>query len=322
MAAKIPRLLVLAALSAPVLAPQQKSAEPIDTDAVIKVDVGLVNVLATVRDKRGGLVSNLGKSDFSLYENGVQQEIKYFTRETDLPLTIGLLVDVSLSQENLLPVTGRAAAKFFQETLRAKDVAFLISFGKDAELLQDTTGSARMLERALRDLRVNAPVGGIHPGPVPTINNRAGTVLYDAVFLAAEERLRREVGRKMILLITDGQDTGSRISRDRAIEAAQKADAAIYSIYYVDDRNYGGDMGTLKRMAEETGGRVFEVKRNYPLEKIFAEIQEEMRSQYAIAYAPINSEKDGSFRKIEFKMSNKDFKVQARKGYYAIDTDF
>ena len=323
MATKVVRIFLLAALFAPLLAPQQKTAdEPIDTDAVIKVDVDLVNILASVRDKKNALIPNLEQSAFKLYEDGVEQEIKYFTREIDLPLTIGLLVDVSRSQENLLGITRQAASAFFEKVLRPKDLAFLISFGKDSELLQDSTSSARLLERGLRDLRVNAPVGGLHPGPVPTINNQAGTVLYDAVFLAAEDRLRQEVGRKMIVVITDGADYGSRVTRARAIEVAQKADAVIYSIYYADERNYGGDMGTLKRMSEETGGRVFEVKRNYSLDRIFTEIQDEMRSQYSISYAPANAKKDGSFRKIEFKMANKDHKVQARKGYYAIERDF
>jgi VWFA-related protein len=322
MAATLLRISLLAVILAPALVPQQRPAqEPIETDAVIKVNVSLVNILASVRDKRNGLIGNLEKSDFKLYEDGVEQEIKYFTRETDLPLTIGLLIDTSRSQENLLGVTGRAATQFFEQVLRPKDEAFLIGFGKDAELLQDTTGSPRLLERALRSLRVNAPVGGIHPGPVPTIQNQAGTVLYDAVFLAAEDRLRKEVGRKAIVLITDGDDHGSRISRAKAIEAAQKADAVIYSIYYVDSR-YGGDMSALKRLSEETGGGVFEVKRNNSLEKIFKEIQDEMRTQYAIGFAPTNSKKDGSFRKIEFKMANKDYKVQARRGYYAIDSEF
>jgi len=324
MVAIILRISLLVLLLAPALVPQQKAAkeQPIDNDSVIKVNVNLVNILASVRDKRNALISTLEKADFKLYEDGAEQEIKYFTRESDLPLTIGLLIDVSRSQENLLGVTGRAATSFFEKVLRPKDEAFVISFGKDSELLQDTTSSPRLLEKALRGLKVSAPVGGIHPGPVPTIQNQAGTVLYDAVFLAAEDRLRKEVGRKVILLITDGEDTGSRTSRAKAIEAAQKADAVIYSIYYVDNRNYGGDMGTLKRMSEETGGGVFEVKRNLSLDQIFKEIENEMRTQYAIGFAPTNSKKDGTFRKIEFKMANKDYKVQARKGYYAIDTDF
>ena len=315
-------VLLLAALLAPRLLPQQKAApKPVDSDEIIKVNVSLVNILASVRDKKNALIPSLEKADFKLYEDGVEQEIKYFTRESDLPLTIGLLIDTSRSQENLLGVTGRAATQFFEQVLRPKDEAFLIGFGKDSELLQDTTNSAKSLEKALRGLHVNAPVGGVHPGPVPTIQNQAGTVLYDAVFLAAEDRLRKEVGRKAIILITDGADYGSRISRAKAIEAAQKADVVIYSIYYVDNQ-YGGDMGALKRMSEETGGGVYEVKRNYPLTRIFKEIQDEMRTQYAIGFAPTNSKKDGSFRKIEFKMANKDYKVQARKGYYAVDTEF
>lgn len=316
------RILLLAALLTPALLPQQKAPEPIETDQVIRTGVSLVNVLASVRDKRNALIGNLEKDAFKLYEDGVEQEIRYFSRETNLPLTIGLLVDTSRSQENLLGTTRRAAAEFFEKVLQPKDVAFLIGFGKDAELLQDVTGSPRLLERGLRDLRVNASVGGIQPGPVPTMQNQVGTVLHDAIFLAAEDRLRREVGRKIIVLITDGADYGSRVTRAKAVESAQKADAVIYSIYFADDRYYGGDMGALKRISEETGGRVFEVKRNTTLDSIFKDIQEEVRSQYAIGYEPKNSKKDGGFRKIEFKMVNRDYKVQARKGYYAIESDF
>jgi VWFA-related protein len=163
-------------------------------------------------------------------------------------------------------------------------------------------------------------VGGIHPGPVPTAQNQAGTVLYDAVFLAADERLRREAGRKVIILITDGEDYGSRVSLQKAIEAAQKSDAIIYGIFYADYR-YGGNQGVLKRMAEETGGRVYDVGRDANLNSIFKQIQDDLRAQYSISYSPVNSKKDGSYRKLEIKMSNKDYKVQARKGYYAIEQD-
>jgi VWFA-related protein len=312
----------LAALAQQSPAPPAGNAqEPIDESSLIKVDVSLVNVLCTVRGKNGALIGNLEQSDFRLFEDGKEQEIRYFTRETDLPLTIGLLVDVSGSQANLIEVERRAASQFFEKVLRPKDLAFLISFGKDSELLQDSTSSPKILEEGLRELRLNANVGGIHPGPVPTLQNQAGTVLYDAVFLAAEERLRQEVGRKVMVVITDGEDYGSKVSRSDAIEAAQKADAVIYSIYYADGR-YGGSDGDLKRMSEETGGRVLKVDRNHSLDDIFREIQDDMRSQYALAYSPTKPEKDGSFRKIEFKMSNKDYKVQARKGYYAIEDQF
>jgi VWFA-related protein len=302
-------------------APKAAEPEPFDQSTLIRVDVDLVNILATVRGRNNALIGNLEQKDFRLFEDGKEQQIKYFTRETDLPLTIGLLVDTSGSMANLIEVERRAAAEFFRKVLRPQDLAFLISFGKDSELLQDSTNSVKLLEDGLAELRLNASVGGIQPGPVPTLQNRAGTVLYDAIFLAAEERLRQEVGRKVIVVITDGVDVGSKVSRAQAIEAAQKADAVIYSIYY-SDRYFGGSDGDIKRMSEETGGRVMKIERNHTLDDIFREIQEEMRSQYAIAYSPTNAVKDGSYRRIEFKMSNRDYKVQARKGYYAIAGEF
>ncbi|MBV8732980.1 MAG: VWA domain-containing protein, partial [Acidobacteriia bacterium] len=198
-----------------------KNAAEGDLPAPIKVDVNVVNVLATVRDKRNGLVGNLEKNDFSILEDGKQQEIKYFTRETDLPLTIGLLIDVSASQRNLIGIERSAATQFFSKVLRKKDEAFLISFGEEAELLQDYTSSARLLEEGLNNLRVSSGVGGFGPGPVPTVGQPRGTVLYDAVYLAANEKLRGEVGRKVLILITDGNDEGSRLTRDKAVEAAQ-----------------------------------------------------------------------------------------------------
>ncbi len=310
------KFIALALLGAAVLPAQE---------ATIKVDVDLVNVLCTVRNKGGGLVGNLEKKDFTILEDGKEQPIKYFTRETDLPLTIGLLVDTSKSQERLIDIERRAAYEFFSKVLRKKDEAFLIQFGAEAELLQDSTGSPKLLQEGLNQLRLSVPLGGLHPGPVPTQQNLAGTILYDAVYLAANEKLKGEVGRKAIVLITDGVDTGSKISRDKAIEAAQKADVMIYSIYYVDRAAYGfgsfgggGGEGELRRMSNETGGAVFRVDRGHTLDDIFREIQDEMRSQYSIAYAPANAKKDGSFRKIDIRTSSKDFKIQARRGYYAV----
>lgn len=294
--------------------------------ATIKVDVDVVNILFAVRNKQSGLVSNLEKADFTLLEDGKPQEIRYFTRETDLPLTIGLLVDVSRSQENLVDIERRAASQFFGSVLRKKDMAFLISFGVDAELLQDYTNSPRLLQAGLAGLKVNSSVGGQNPGPVPTMNHPRGTILYDAVYLASADKLRTEVGRKALVLITDGDDQGSRYNIKQAIEMAQKADAIIYSIYYVDRGFYfrsggfggGGGEGALRKMSEETGGRVFHVDRKNTLEDIFRQIQDEMRSQYAIGYTPTNGTKDGTFRHVEIRTHGKDLKVQARKGYYAI----
>jgi VWFA-related protein len=308
------RVLALAATLTMVLA-----AGLIAQDDVIKVEVNLVNVLCTVRAKNNALIGNLEKSDFHLFEDGKEQEIKYFTRETDLPLTIGLLVDVSGSQERLIDTERRASSQFFRSVLRPKDLAFLISFGKDSELLQDSTSSPKLLEDGLKELRLSAPVGGLGPGPVPTQQNQAGTVLWDAVYLAANERLKNEAGRKVIVVITDGVDVGSRETREQAIREAQLADTVVYSVYYADYSMFGGGgEGDLKKLSEETGGRVLKVDRKHTLDDIYKEIQDEMRSQYALAYTPSNPQKDGTYRKLEFKMSNKEYKVQARKGYYAV----
>jgi VWFA-related protein len=316
----------LALILLPSALPQDAPQKPAE-DApppTIQVEVNLVNILAAVHNKGGGLVANLSKDDFTLFEDGKQQEIKYFTRETDLPLTIGLLVDVSASQRNLIDIEREAAYQFFSQVLRKKDEAFLISFGEDAELLQDFTGSARLLQAGLQRLQVNSGVQGIHPGPVPTVGQPRGTILYDAVYLAANDRLTQEVGRKAIVLITDGMDEGSRLKIEEAIRAAQKADAVIYSIYYVDPSAYGmggffGGVtdGYLRRMSDDTGGRVFRVDRKHPLPEAFKELQDEMRSQYAIGYKPTNDKRDGSFRRVELRTTDHNLKVQARKGYYA-----
>ncbi|HTA70217.1 MAG TPA: VWA domain-containing protein [Bryobacteraceae bacterium] len=313
-------LLVSAMLLAPGVPLTFAQDEP-----TIKVEVQLVNILFNVRDKRGGLVGSLNKDDFSIFEDGKQQEVKYFNRETDLPLTIGLLIDVSASQGNLIDIERNAAYQFFGSVLRKQDLAFLISFGSEAELLQDYTNSATLLRRGLEGLQVNSDVGGLHPGPVPTISQPRGTILYDAVYLAASDQLKGQVGRKVLVLITDGEDQGSRYKIAQAIEAAQRADAIIYGFYYVDRAFYYGhglvfggvSDSELRRMAEETGGHVFHVDKKLPLQDAFSELQNEMRSQYAIGYTSTNANKDGTFRKIEIKTNNKDWKVQARKGYYA-----
>jgi VWFA-related protein len=267
-------------------------------------------------------VSNLEKTDFDLAEDSKPQTIKYFSRETDMPLTIGLLVDVSNSQRNLIEVERSAASGFFSSVLKKKDVAFLIGFGADSDLLQDLTGSARLLREGLNRLKLNGGItGGITPGTIPT--KARGTVLYDAVYLASNDMLSKEVGRKAIILITDGEDEGSTETEKAAIEAAQRADAIIYGILYVDRGFYGGfgmgygGAGVLKRMAEETGGRLFEVGRKNTLDQIFTQIQDEMRTQYLIGYTPTNSAKDGSYRRIDLHTHDKDQKVQVRKGYYA-----
>jgi VWFA-related protein len=325
------RKFILFALTVALCAQQQQPQRPVeDAPATIKVDVNVVNILASVRDKKGTLMPHLEKQDFNILEDGKPQTIKYFTRETDLPLTIGMLVDTSGSQVNLIGIERNAASQFFSQVLGKKDEAFLLMFGEESELLQDYTNSIRLLNEGLNQLRLSAPVGGLGPGPVPTVGQQRGTVLYDAVYLAASEKLKQEVGRKVIVVITDGVDEGSKLPIEEAVEAAQKSDAVIYSILYEDRGFYsgfgrfgfgGGGEAALHKMSDATGGHVFRVDNRHPLDEVFKELQDEMRTQYAIGYTPTNEVRDGSYRKLDVRMVNKDLKAQARKGYYATKLD-
>jgi VWFA-related protein len=315
---------------APVTQEQAPSQTP-----TIKVNIELVNIFFTVKTKKGGqLIPNLEKSDFTAYEDGKQQSIQRFSRETDLPLTLGLLIDISASQERLIDIEREAAAEFFSSVIRPKDEAFLISFGKSTDLLQDYTSSPRQLTAALQDLRGDEgtpALGGVpvNTGPIPTTGAPKGTLLFDAVYLASNEKLKSEVGRKALILITDGEDQGSTYNRRTAIEAAQRSDAIIYSIYYVDRGFYaaygmgfgGGGESDLRKMSEETGGHVFTVSSKHPLHEVFKEIQDELRNQYSLAYESTNAVRDGSFRHLEIKVDNPSYHVQARNGYYATPND-
>jgi len=316
------RILVLAfaaiLLATPVLAQEPEIPEP-----TIRVDVSVVNVLCTVRDRDGGLVGNLDRSDFNIREDGKRQEILYFSRETKLPLTLGLLVDSSISQQRLIPDEQSAAAAFFEQVLTPQDAAFLVSFDVNVDLLQDITGSVDFLRQALDRIRVNAGGGaGTAGGPFPQVQS-GGTHLFDAVYLAADEILRTETGRKALILISDGQDHGSMIDRKLAIETAQRADVILYGILFYDRGFYGwggsayrGDR-VLKDMAEETGGRLFEARNNRELHSAFEQISNELRSQYSLGYSPTNDARDGSYRRVEVRASGRGYNVQARKGYYA-----
>lgn len=317
--------LVLVSLSCVLLrvpALSQQTAPPPEAGTpTIKVEVSVVNVLCSVRDGKGRLVSNLGKSDFEIREDGKPQKILYFSRETKLPLTLGLLVDSSVSQRRLIFEEQQAAAAFFQQVLGKKDAAFLMSFDVNVDLLQDITGSVNFLRQALGRIRVNSG-GSTGRGPFPTIRG-GGTHLYDAVYLASLEVLQTEIGRKAVILISDGQDQGSRVSRKEAIEAAQKTDTILYAILFVDRSFYGyGGAGysgesALKKMAKETGGRVFNIDDKRKLAGAFDQISQELRNQYSLGYSPTNAARDGRYRKVEVKVRRRGYDVQARKGYYA-----
>ncbi len=304
---------------------EEQKPQPEDQAPVIRMDVELVNITCSVRDRNGRLIPNLTKDDFTVKEDGKSQAVKVFSRDTDLPLTLGLLVDVSPSQKRLIDIEKDAAARFFEQVLRPKDLAFLISFGSEAELLQDLTGSPKLLKAGLNDLRLSGATGGIHPGPVPTMSQPRGTILYDAVYLAVTDRLRGQAGRKAIVVITDGIDQGSRIKPADALRATHLADTVVYEISYFDPAAYGGGWGygggggDLEKIVKETGGRVFKVSKKRPLAEIFRQIQEELRSQYTLGYTPPpNAAGDAvGFRKIEVKTRDNEMKVQARKGYFA-----
>ena len=320
-------LLALAWLAAPARGGPVKAQEAQQPPAgtTLKVTTEVVNVYAVVEDKHHALISNLTKDDFALTEDNTEQQIRYFSRETETPLTIGMMVDTSPSQERVLPIEQENAKTFLDEVLRPKtDLAFVLHFDIEVELLQDFTGDRSRLAHAIDETVING--GGAQgplPGTYPTSAGSGATHLYDAIYLAANELMKNEVGRKVLILLTDGEDQGSREKLTTALEAAQKSDLIIYSIeisdrmfYFRSGMGYGGD-AVLKKLSGETGGRVIEVKNARDASAAFRQIADELRTQYLIGYTPSNTAHDGSFRKIHLRASNSDYKVQARRGYYA-----
>jgi len=322
----------LMAQTLPTLAPQpgqEQPSEPEQPATTLKVNVEVVQLFFNVKDKRGGLIPNLTKDDLQVLEDGKPQTIKYFTAESNLPLTLGILIDSSASQQTVLEMEKEVGGAFLQQILRPKDEAFVISFDVDADLLQDFTNSVHLLRTALESAKVNSPpssctsIPGVGGGPLPCTSKPKGTILYDTIYLASHDELAKEVGRKAMILLTDGEDQGSRYTIKEAVEAAQKADAICYVLLIADRGFYGfggysGDR-EMKKLSAETGGRVIEVG-NKPekLKEAFDQIAQELRSQYNIGYTPTNSALDGTFRRVEIHPKNNSYKIQARSGYYAI----
>jgi len=285
-------------------------AQAADEPSPIRVDVNVVNVLCTVSDKRGALVTDLRKEDFEIRENGRKQEIRYFARDTDLPLTIAMLMDVSGSVRQALDAEREAAGRFFDVVLRPTDHALLLGFSSTLVLWQDFTTSTTRLHTALAQLHA-VPFRGLPPDGQPM----PGTLLYDAVYQTAGGKLKRVPGRKAMLIISDGLDNGSRMHLEEALEAVQQTNTIVYGICY-DQKFFGCEY--LKGLAEPTGGRMFDAgKKRKSLGEIYQTIEDELRSQYAIGYVPINQEHDGKFRKLEVKVDTPGLKVSARRGYYA-----
>lgn len=341
----------LAGLSLP--SARLRAQEQPRQDATFSTDVNVVNVFATVRDKSGKLVNSLAADDFVLSEDGRPQKIQYFSQETDLPLTLGLLIDTSLSQRRVLDEEKDASYRFLDQVLRPeKDLTFIMHFDHYSELLQDVTSSRTDLRKALDAVRLPddarpqmRQAGQNYPGGNGGAR-QAGTTLYDAVFLGADELMRKQRGRKALILLTDGVDEGSKESLYEAIRAAQKNDTLVYSILFSDRDAYGqqavpmlGGMGmgrrggmrgmppvmsgaqhpdgkkVLQQISRETGGGFFEVSKKESIDDIYRQIQDELRNQYSIGYVSDQGTASTTFRRISLTARDKAFTVQAPEGY-------
>lgn len=307
-------------------------AQPDDDQpaANFKIQTGLVDLFFTVKDKSGQLVPHLNQSDCTVEEDKQPQKWRSFRSENDLPLTIGILLDTSGSQEYVLPLEKQAGSQFLEQILRKKDEAFLLSFDVNVDLLQDYTNNPRLLARAMDKAEINtaggngaAGIPGLGGGTIPVQGTPKGTLLYDAIYLATNEKLVQETGRKALIILTDGDDQGSRTKIQEAVAAAQRSNALIYVILIADTGFYGGfNMGysgysAAKKLSEETGGRLINVGNNgKKLEAAFQQIEDELRTQYVGTYSPTNNKLDGTFRHISVSCGE-GVHVQVRRGYFA-----
>jgi Ca-activated chloride channel homolog len=273
-----------------------------EPQTTIRAEVALVNVVFTAKDRSGRPIQDLKPENFEIFENKVPQKIEYFSalgKGSEVPLTIALLIDTSGSVRDKLGFEKLTAKEFFKEILRPnRDLALIIQFDSDVNLVQDFTQNQRELMDALDSLRAGN-----------------STALYDAIYLASTEKLKGEIGRKVIVVITDGSDTSSKVRREEAIEAAQKSDALFYGIGV---RTEELDFGVLKKFADETGGAAFSPRAKFDeIQAAFRAIGEEIQGQYSLAYRSTNPKKDGSFRSIDLRCKIAGVRVRARKGYYA-----
>lgn len=333
----------------------------------MSVNVKVVNVLATVRDKHGKIIPDLTKNDFTLQEDSHPVTIQYFSKETNLPLTLGLLVDTSMSQREVIDQEKAASKAFLDQVVRDKDSAFLIHFDREVELLQDLTSSHQKLDSAIESVQIRSLRDEDNTsrtnGPGPDDNSqgrgrgrgmhRGGTTLYDAVYLASDELMKKQQGRKALVILSDGVDRGSKESLESAVEAAQRADTLVYCVYFKGQEGVGehrggfgypgmggpmgGPMGggrrrggagpypqeervdgkkILARISKETGGRMFEASsKKDALEKIYASIEEELRNQYSLGFTPAKDDSSG-YHKLQLTTKQKDDQIQARLGFY------
>lgn len=288
----------------------------------IHVNSEMVNVYAVVENRSGRLIRDLNQQDFAITDNKVPQRIAFFSRETDAPLSLGLLIDTSVSQERLLGKEQQTAEMFLASVLRRNDKAFFMHFDTDVELLVDFTNDLGSLSRAVERVRINETGQSILAN-APTNPPPGGTLLYDAVYLASNELMKSREGRKVLVLVTDGEDQGSRSSLAGSLAAAERADVIVYSII-VSDPDFYVATGTsyhgsrkMRELSGETGGRLIRVESIAGLGKAFEQVASELRSQYLLGYIPSNLARDGSFRTIRVQVRSHNYAVKARRGYYA-----
>jgi len=328
---------------------QQPSSQEVGRQAgqpSIVSEVKAVSVLASVRDKQGKVISDLKKENFALAEDGRPQTITYFEHESDLPLRLGLLVDTSTSQRRVLGQERSASYGFLDDLIHAdKDLAFVMHFDREVELLEDFTSARPKLLAALESLQTPQFDSGGSSDGAPRSHHGGvggGTLLYDAIYLASNQLMSRQQGRKALIILTDGVDHGSKESLTMAIESAQRGDTIVFSILFKDDEGYGNRGGEivgrggvhhgggggyprekhtegkkiLEQISKETGGRVFEITKKETVDKIYADIEEELRSQYRLGYLPDKNTGRG-YHRIQLMTNRKDLIVQARAGYYS-----
>src|SRR5947209_185266 len=312
----------------------QKPARPdetIDDEDVERVETDLTNVLFTAVDRDKRFVTSIRQEDIRVLEDGVEQKVFTFQRETDRPLSLAILIDTSASEERTLPEEKSAAQRFVDSVIRQqKDEVAVLSFTGDATLEQGLTGNAARVRRAIDRVEFQPPSGYIGGGVLvgtPPINgdSRAGsTAIWDAIWVTSREVLSEssDKTRRAIILLTDGVDTSSRMKMAEAVDSAVKADSIIYVIGIGDNYFDGVDEGSLRKISERTGGRAYFPRNEDDLRSAFAQIQDELREQYLVAYSPSNKAKDGTFRKVQLEITNPDLRKQSlrltyRQGYFA-----
>ena len=293
-----------------------------DEEQTLKLGTALVTVPFKVTNKQNRYINDLTKSDVEVLEDNKPQDIFSFEKQTDIPITIAMLIDISLSQQYTLRDEILAGAQFFRKVLRpSKDTAAIATFEHEAELVQDLTSNLDKLQRALEGVRISAAGAriGTVAGTPPINDSGAGsTAMYDAIYAVSSDLLSREAGRRVIILVTDGDDTSSKMKMKDAIERTWRSEVICYAIGIGDPYHFSINSGALKKICEETGGRAFFPRNREDQDIAYAKIDEDLRSQYVLAYQPANDAKDGSFRTIQVRVKNqKDLTVRHRRGYFA-----